>query len=82
MLSKIENGQTSPSLGTIAALAGALEVPVTALFRGLEEEHDAIYVPAGQGIDIEHQEMTVKPATPRRCLVRCEVRTGCSNPFW
>ena len=55
MLSKIENGQTSPSLGTIAALAGALDVPVTALFRGLEEEHDAIYVPAGQGIDIEHQ---------------------------
>ena len=55
MLSKIENGQTSPSLGTIAALAGALEVPVTALFRGLEEEHDAIFVPAGQGIDIEHQ---------------------------
>ncbi len=55
MLSKIENAQTSPSLATLAAVAAALGVPVTALFRGLEEEHDAIYVPAGQGIDIEHQ---------------------------
>lgn len=55
MLSKIEHGQASPSLATIASLAVALEVPVTALFRGLEEEHDAIYVPAGKGIEIEHQ---------------------------
>lgn len=55
MLSKIENAQTSPSLATLAAVAGALQIPVTALFRGLEEEHDAIYVRAGHGIDIEHQ---------------------------
>lgn len=55
MLSKIEHAQTSPSLTTVASLAVALEIPVTALFRGLEEEHDAIYVPAGQGIEIQHQ---------------------------
>jgi len=55
MLSKIENSQTSPSLGTLASLAAALGVPVTALFRGLEEEHDAIFVRSGLGIDIEHQ---------------------------
>ena len=55
MLSKIESVQTSPSLATLASLAAALEVPVTALFRGMEEEHDAIFVAAGRGIDIEHQ---------------------------
>lgn len=55
MLSKVENAQTSPSLATLAALAAALEVPVTALFRGMEEEHDAIFVAAEHGIDIEHQ---------------------------
>jgi DNA-binding XRE family transcriptional regulator len=52
MLSKIENGQASPSLGTLARVAAAVNVPVTSLFRGLEEEHDALYVPAGRGIEI------------------------------
>ncbi|MDP7193419.1 MAG: helix-turn-helix transcriptional regulator, partial [Arenicellales bacterium] len=33
MLSKIENGQTSSSLTTLQAVAAALNVPVTALFR-------------------------------------------------
>ncbi len=33
MLSKIENGMTSPSLATLNALATALGVPVTSLFR-------------------------------------------------
>ena len=32
MLSKIENGQTAPSLATLQALAIALNVPITALF--------------------------------------------------
>ena len=53
MLSKIENAHTSASLSTLAHLAQALEVPVTALFRGLEEEHDAYFVPAGRGIKID-----------------------------
>ena len=34
MLSKIENGLTSASLATLNALANALHVPVTSLFRG------------------------------------------------
>jgi transcriptional regulator with XRE-family HTH domain len=55
MLSKIENGQTSPSLATLKSLAGALNVPVTSLFRQFEEERDASYVPAGQGIEIERR---------------------------
>jgi transcriptional regulator with XRE-family HTH domain len=52
MLSKIENAQTSPSLSTLERLAGALDMPVTALFRGLAEERDAIFVKAGSGPEI------------------------------
>ena len=52
MLSKIENARASPSLGTLVRLASAMSVPLTALFRGLEEEHDALFVRAGQGTEI------------------------------
>ncbi len=55
MLSKIENAQASPSLATLARLSGALKVPVTAFFRGLNEEQDVLYVKAGRGLDIEHK---------------------------
>ena len=52
MLSKIENAQTSPSLSTLERLAGALDLPVTSLFRGLSEERDAVFVKAGSGPEI------------------------------
>lgn len=55
MLSKIENGTTSPSLSTLQALSRALHVPVTALFRSFEESHDATFVKAGQGLTIERR---------------------------
>ena len=55
MLSKIENGQTSPSLSTLRSVAGALNVPVTALFREYEEERDAVFVKAGKGLMIERR---------------------------
>jgi transcriptional regulator with XRE-family HTH domain len=55
MLSKIENGATSPSLTTLQALGKALQVPVTALFRGFEEIRDASFVKAGQGLTIERR---------------------------
>jgi len=55
MLSKIENGQTSPSLATLQALSVALHVPVTAFFRRFEQEHDATYVKAGEGLKIERR---------------------------
>ena len=55
MLSKIENGLTSPSLATLKALSGALNVPVTAFFRKYEEERDANFVKAGQGLNIERR---------------------------
>ena len=55
MLSKIENGSTSPSLSSLQALSKALHVPVTALFRSFEEIHDATYVKAGEGLKIERR---------------------------
>jgi len=55
MLSKIENGQTSPSLATLQALSRALNVPVTAVFRRYEEQRDATFVKAGEGLTIERR---------------------------
>jgi transcriptional regulator with XRE-family HTH domain len=52
MISKIENAQTSCSLTTLARLADGLEVPVTALFRGVDADREAVYVPAGSGARI------------------------------
>jgi transcriptional regulator with XRE-family HTH domain len=52
MLSKIENAQTSCSLGTLARLAHGLEVPVTALIRGADAEREAAYTKAGTGAAI------------------------------
>jgi transcriptional regulator with XRE-family HTH domain len=52
MLSKIENAQTACSLTTLSRLARGLEVPVTALFRGLNDEREAVFVPAGSGARI------------------------------
>jgi transcriptional regulator with XRE-family HTH domain len=52
MLSKIENAQTSCSLSTLSRLAQTLHIPVTALFRGLDAEREAVFVPAGHGAQI------------------------------
>jgi transcriptional regulator with XRE-family HTH domain len=55
MLSKIENGATSPSLATLQSLSHALQVPVTALFKSYEEIRDATFVKADQGLTIERR---------------------------
>lgn len=52
MLSKIENANTSCSLSTLSRLADALQIPVTALFRGIDLESEAVFTPAGQGARI------------------------------
>ncbi|MGX0976336.1 transcriptional regulator with XRE-family HTH domain [Roseovarius sp. MBR-51] len=53
MLSKIENGNTSPSLTTLQTLARALSVPLTAFFKEYEERREAVHTKAGQGVEIE-----------------------------
>lgn len=55
MLSKIENGNASPSLATLHSLSRALDVPLTAFFRRFEEQRGVCYTPAGQGVIIERR---------------------------
>ena len=55
MLSKIENGNTSPSLTTLQSLANALSVPLTSFFRGFEEERAAVHTKAGEGVELERE---------------------------
>ena len=49
MLSKIENAQISCSLTTLGRLADALDVPVTAFFRGADTDREAVFTPADSG---------------------------------
>ncbi|MDW4551400.1 helix-turn-helix domain-containing protein [Defluviimonas sp. D31] len=53
MLSKIENGVTSPSLTTLQTLSHALSVPLTAFFRRYEENREAMHVKAGEAVEME-----------------------------
>ncbi|MFT9015475.1 MAG: XRE family transcriptional regulator [Acetobacter sp.] len=55
MLSKIENGQISPSLATLQAVCRALSVPLSQLFATAEEQHDCSFVKTGQGVAIERR---------------------------
>jgi len=55
MLSKIENGNTSPSLTTLQSLANALSVPLTNFFRRFEETRTAVHTKAGAGVELERE---------------------------
>jgi transcriptional regulator with XRE-family HTH domain len=55
MLSKIENGNTSPSLTTLQSLSRALGVPLTSFLRRFEEDRSAVFVKAGEGVDVERR---------------------------
>lgn len=55
MLSKIENGNTSPSLTTLQSLADALSVPLTSFFRQFEEHREAVHTRAGEGVELERE---------------------------
>ncbi len=73
MISRIENGQVSPSISTLNALAKALEVPLVSLFRETPSSHaDFTHVKAGDGlkstriIDDHNHEFTNLAIHPRR----------------
>lgn len=53
MLSKIENGLTSPSLTTLQSLSHALSVPLTAFLRGFEETRGVMHVKAGEAVETD-----------------------------
>lgn len=55
MLSKIENGQISPSLNTLQTLAQALNIPIAMLFSTFEQRRDCSYVKAGEGVIIRRR---------------------------
>lgn len=87
MLSKIENGVTSPSLATLQALSAALNVPVTAFFRKYEEQRDASFVKSGQGLVIErrgsrasHQYQLLGHSLSKTVIVEPYLVTLTSNP--
>jgi transcriptional regulator with XRE-family HTH domain len=55
MLSKIETGQISASLGTLQSIAAALDVPISSLFAEFEDRRDCSFVRSGQGVVIERR---------------------------
>ncbi|MDR0809812.1 MAG: helix-turn-helix domain-containing protein [Gemmobacter sp.] len=55
MLSKIENGITSPSLTTLQILSHAFSTPITSFFRRFEERREVQHVKAGAHIEIERR---------------------------
>lgn len=55
MLSKIENGNISPSLTTLQLLAQALGMPITSFFRRYEEVRNSVFVKAGEGVELERR---------------------------
>jgi transcriptional regulator with XRE-family HTH domain len=59
MVSKIENGAISPSLASIRALARALQVPVTSLFREFDDVTDATFVRAGEGTLVHRDGLSI-----------------------
>jgi transcriptional regulator with XRE-family HTH domain len=53
MLSRLENGDVSPSLETLAALTAALGVPLSNLFNDVGKPRGgAQHVPKGQGLEV------------------------------
>lgn len=53
MLSKIENGNTSPSVTTLQTLSHTLAVPLKSFFKDFEEQRAAIQTKAGAGAEME-----------------------------
>jgi len=55
MLSKIENGLTSPSLTTLQSLSHALGVSISTFLRRYEARRNAVHVKAGEGVKMERR---------------------------
>ncbi|MGQ0455552.1 MAG: helix-turn-helix domain-containing protein [Hyphomicrobium sp.] len=55
MLSRIENGQISPSLGTLQLLSTALNLPLSLLLANTEATRGCSYVKRGEGVAINRR---------------------------
>ncbi len=81
MLSKIENGNISPSLTTLQALSKALGMPITAFFKGFEEPKSASFVKAGEGVNLERREPGPDIITAFSVTSKTTPRASSSNPI-
>lgn len=81
MISRIENGQVSPSISTMTSLTEALEVPLVSLFRDVASERtDFTHVKKGEGVVStrmmgDHIHHYVNLATHRRRDLNFEAHT-------
>ncbi|MFE7275828.1 hypothetical protein [Streptomyces sp. NPDC057623] len=57
-----------------------LDVPVTALFRGMDDEREAVFVRAGHGVRIVRR--APRPATRTPNSAPCEAPTSAWTPSW
>lgn len=57
MLSKIENGQTFPSLKTLVRLATFLGVHVASFLSGFDQQREPSLIRAGHGIEVQRAEV-------------------------
>lgn len=55
MLSRIENGNGAPSLGSLHSLAAALNVPISHFFYNFERSWDVSHVKSGKGMLVERR---------------------------
>ena len=55
MISKIETGNTSPSLASLEAVANALSVPLTSFFRRFEEIREVVHTKSGEGVETQRE---------------------------
>ncbi len=55
MLSKIENGQISPSLNSLQTLAASLNIPIPVLFSAFEQSRDCSYVRASETVTLRRR---------------------------
>lgn len=55
MLSKIENGQISPSLSSLQSITNALNMPLSSLFASNDEQSECSFVQAGKGVAIQRR---------------------------
>ena len=53
MLSRLERGNVSPSIASLAAIAKALKVPIGRLFSNVEKRSDFSFVKSGSGIVVQ-----------------------------
>jgi len=80
MLSKIENGQISPSLSTLQSIAGALSVPLSLLFAASEERR-GLLLRARQAGRRHRAPRVPRPGMSINCLATSSAATLWSNPI-